>query len=49
MKELPTETLDQKRQFFSQPIPVSDILTNTVVLHGLRHVYEANSRFESPM
>ena len=49
VKELPAGTLDQKRQFFSEPIPVSDIIANTVVLHGLHHVYEANSRFESPM
>ncbi len=49
VKELPAETLDQKRQFFSEPIPVSDIIANTVVLHGLHHVYQANSRFESPM
>jgi hypothetical protein len=49
VKELPAETLEQKRRFFSEPIPVSDILANTVVLHGLHHVYEANSRFESPV
>ena len=41
--------MNQKRRFFSESIPVSDILANTVVLHGLHHVYEANSRFESPM
>jgi hypothetical protein len=49
VKTLPDETLNQKRRFFSEPIPVSDILANTVVLHGLHHVYEANSRFESPV
>ena len=49
VKELPDDQMDQKRRFFSESIPVSDILANTVVLHGLHHVYEANSRFESPM
>jgi len=48
VKTRPEDLLDQKRRFFTEPIPVSDILTNTVVLHGLHHVYEANSRFESP-
>jgi hypothetical protein len=49
VKELPDHQMDQKRRFFSESIPVSDILANTVVLHGLHHVYEANSRFESPV
>ena len=49
MKSVPDETLSQKRRFFSESIPVSDILANTVVLHGLHHVYEANNRFESPV
>ncbi len=49
VKTLPEDLLAQKRRFFTEPIPVSDILTNTVVLHGLHHVYEANSRFESPV
>ena len=49
VKSVPDDTLNQKRRFFSEPIPVSDILANTVVLHGLHHVYEANSRFESPV
>ena len=49
VKDLPADQMDQKRRFFSESIPVSDILANTVVLHGLHHVYEANSRFESPM
>jgi len=49
VKSLPDDLLNQKRRFFSEPIPVSDILANTVVLHGLHHVYEANSRFESPV
>jgi hypothetical protein len=49
VRSVPDETWNQKRRFFSEAIPVSDILANTVVLHGLHHVYEANSRFESPM
>ncbi|HEV8574481.1 MAG TPA: DinB family protein [Dehalococcoidia bacterium] len=49
VKSLPEDLLAQQRRFFSEPIPVSDILTNTVVLHGLHHVYEANSRFDSPV
>jgi len=49
VKSVPDETLNQKRSFLSEPIPVSDILANTVMLHGLHHVYEANSRFESPV
>ncbi len=49
VKSVPDETLAQKRRFLSEPIPVSDILANTVMLHGLHHVYEANSRFEAPV
>jgi hypothetical protein len=49
VKTLPDDLLSAKRRMFSEPIPVADILANSVVLHGLHHVYEANSRFESPM
>ena len=49
MKSVPDETLNQKRSFLSEPIPVSDILANVMMLHGLSHVYEANSRFDSPV
>jgi len=49
VKSVPDGTLNQKRSFLSEPIPVSDILANVVMLHGLSHVYEANSRFESPV
>jgi len=49
VKSVPDETLNQKRSFLSEPIPVSDILANVVMLHGLSHVYEANSRFDSPV
>jgi hypothetical protein len=49
VKSLPDELLTSKRSFLSEPIPVSDILANNIMLHGLHHVYEANSRFESPL
>ena len=49
VRELPDDLLNQKRRFFTEPIPVSDILSNILVLHGLHHVYEANNRFESPV
>ena len=49
VKTVPEEQLDLRRRLFSEPIPVSDILASTVMLHGLHHVYEANSRFESPV
>ena len=49
VKSLPDELLNSKRTFLSDPIPVSDILANRIMLHGLHHVYEADSRFESPV
>jgi hypothetical protein len=49
VKTVPQEQLDLRRRLFSEPIPVSDILASNVMLHGLHHVYEANSRFESPV
>ncbi len=49
VKSLPDEQLNSKRRFLSESIPVADILANTIMLHGLHHVYEANSRFESPV
>jgi hypothetical protein len=49
VRELPDDLLNQKRRFFTEPIPVSDVLSNILVLHGLHHVYEANNRFEVPM
>ena len=35
VKSAPDDLLNQKRSFLSEPIPVSDILANTIVLHGL--------------
>lgn len=49
VKTVPDEQLSLKRRMLSDSIPVSDILANAIMLHGLHHVYEANSRFESPV
>src|SRR6184192_2240099 len=49
VRSAPDELLSSRRSFLSEPIPVSDILANAIMLHGLHHVYEANSRFESPI
>ena len=49
VKTVPDEVLNSKRRMLSDAIPVSDILANVVMLHGIHHVYEANSRFESPI
>ena len=48
IKELPDEQLNAKRRFFSESIPVSDILANSIMLHGLHHVYEAQNRLAGP-
>ncbi len=44
VKALPEEQLNVKRSFGPVPMPVSDVLANIVVLHGIHHVYEANNR-----
>jgi hypothetical protein len=44
VKTVPDEQLNAKRRFFSESIPVSDILANSIMLHGLHHVYEAQAR-----
>ena len=44
VKGLPDEQLAVTRQFGPVPTPVSDILANIVMLHGIHHVYEANNR-----
>ena len=49
VKTVPDDVLNSKRRMLSDAIPVSDILANVVMLHGIHHVYEANSRFESPI
>ena len=45
VKTMPDEQLQMKRAFLSESIPVSDILASAIMLHGIHHVYEANSRF----
>jgi hypothetical protein len=44
IETLPDEQMNAKRRFFSESIPVSDILANSIMLHGLHHVYEAQAR-----
>ena len=48
VKALPDDQMSLKRRFFSDSVPVSDILANSVMLHGLHHVYEASSRVDAP-
>jgi len=45
VKTMPDDQLQMKRAFLSESIQVSDILASTIMLHGIHHVYEANSRF----
>lgn len=49
VKTVPDEQLSQKRRLLSDPIPVSDILANAIMLHGIHHVYEASSRPPLPV
>lgn len=49
IKTMPDEQLQAKRRFLSETVPVADILGNTLVLHGFHHIYEANSRLDSPL
>ena len=44
VKSVPDDQLNARRRFASEAVPVSDILGNTIMLHGLHHVYEAASR-----
>ncbi len=48
VKSLPDEQLNAKRRFISDAVPVSDILANAIMLHGIHHVYEAASRSGAP-
>jgi hypothetical protein len=43
IKGLSDEQLSAKRTFLSVTIPVSDILANSIMLHGIHHVYEASA------
>ncbi len=44
VKSIPDEQLNARRRFISDTVPVSDILANAIMLHGIHHVYEAASR-----
>ena len=44
VKAAPDDQFNARRRFASDPIPVSDIVGTSVMLHGLHHVYEAASR-----
>ena len=44
VKSVPDDQLNARRRMASEAVPVSDILGNAVMLHGLHHVYEAASR-----
>ncbi len=48
VKSVPDEQWDARRRLASEPVPVSDILGNAVMLHGLHHVYEAATRVGAP-
>jgi len=41
---VPDDLLNSKRRFLSESIPVSDIVASSIMLHGIHHVYEANTR-----
>jgi hypothetical protein len=44
VESLPDDQLNARRRFMSDTVPVSDILANSIMLHGIHHVYEAASR-----
>ncbi len=48
VKSLPDDQLNVKRCLISEAVPVSDILANAIMLHGLHHVYEAATRSGAP-
>ena len=48
VKAMSDEQLQMTRAFLSDSIPVSDILANSIMLHGIHHVYEASARFGAP-
>jgi hypothetical protein len=48
VKSLPDDQLNAKRRFISDTVPVSDILAQAIMLHGIHHVYEAATRFAEP-
>jgi len=48
VKSLPDDQLNAKRRFISDTVPVSDILAQAIMLHGIHHVYEAATHFGAP-
>lgn len=44
LKTMPQEQLDQRRQFAHIEAPVADIMQTVLVLHGLWHIYQSQSR-----
>ena len=49
VKSAPEDQWNSRRRLASESVPVSDILGNAVMLHGLHHVYEAASRVGAPV
>ena len=48
VKSVPDDQWNLRRRLASDPIPVSDILGNAIMLHSLHHVYEAATRVGAP-
>ena len=44
VRGMPDEQLQQRRRFGAQEGPVADIMASALVLHGLSHIYHAQSR-----
>ena len=49
VKSAPEDQWNARRRLASESVPVSDILGNAVMLHGLHHVYEAATRVGAPV
>jgi len=49
VKSVPDDQWGVRRRLASEAVPVSDILGNAVMLHGLHHVYEAATRVGAPV
>ena len=49
VKSAPEDQWNSRRRLASESVPVSDILGNAVMLHGLHHVYEAATRVGAPV
>ena len=44
VQEMPDEQLQQQRRFGQLEAPVADIMQSVLVLHGISHIYHAQSR-----